>query len=202
MSGKLTVFTGPMFSGKTEELLRALRRATIAELGVQVFVPSKDTRNGEGKVISHSEVDLENYVGTAATAIANTRDLAARVRPTTRVVGIDEAQFFDTAAFGYRDEPYAGSLFDIICEIEKILAVGKHVYVAGLDMDYRIRPFGPMPHLLARADEVVKCKAVCVRCKKNASRTLRLSPDRDQVVVGGKDIYQARCADCWRVDFV
>ncbi len=182
MSGKLTCFVGPMFSGKSEELLRKLRRARIAELGVQVFVPSRDDRHGVGNIVSHSSLNLEDFVGTTATALDNAHELFKRVRHNTSVVGIDEVQFFGP---------------EIVPNVLQLVESGRRVYVAGLDLDFQGNPFGAVPHLLAVADEVVKCKAVCVVCKKNAGRTYRTVDSKDRVLIGAGEAYQARCTDCY-----
>jgi thymidine kinase len=192
-AGKLTVFCGPMFSGKTEELLRALNRAKIAELGVQVFVPQRDDRYGVGNVVSHSAISLEHYVGAAATPIETAFDLHTRIRANTSVVGIDEAQFFSDLSASEKD------LYEITDRIIALLHHGIHVYVSGLDMDYRGMPFGPMPQLLAIADNVVKCKAVCMVCKKTATHTYRKVAGTDQVLIGADDAYEARCKRCHKL---
>ncbi len=183
MSGKLTCFVGPMFSGKSEELLRKLRRAKIADLGVQVFVPEKDDRHGIGNIVSHSALTLEAYVGASATALEDAKDLHLRIRFNTQVIGIDEVQFFGP---------------EIVSEVVTLVEKGYRVYVAGLDMDFQGHPFGSVPQLLAVADEVIKCKAVCVICKKNAGRTFRTADSKDKVLIGAGEAYQARCTNCWK----
>lgn len=182
MRGKLTVFCGGMYSGKSSQLLEKLRRAKIAEIGVQVFVPSTDHRHGIGNIVSHSNMTLEDYVGAAATAVDNAVDLFLRVRPNTKVVGIDEVQFFSP---------------EVVSEVIAMVKNDVHVYVAGLDMDFQGHPFGSMPYLLAIADEVVKCKAVCAICKKNAGMTFRTTDSKARILIGATEAYQARCRKCW-----
>jgi len=174
--GSIEVVTGSMFSGKSEELIRRLRRAIIARQRVQVFKPAVDDRFAATQVVSHSRWRLE------AERVANAAEILERLDPRTEVVGIDEAQFFDA------DLPrVAGRLADL----------GKRVILAGLDMDFRGEPFGPMPRLLAIAEEVEKVHAICARCGAPASYTQRLSQAQEQVVVGAADIYEARCRRCF-----
>lgn len=183
MHGRLEVVCGPMFSGKTEEMIRRLRRAVISELGVQVFVPALDTRHGVGRVVSHANTDLEKY-NIQATALDNVHSLSMRVRPNIKVIGLDEAQFFDNAAL-------------LLAEIDILLGRGVRVIVAGLDRDAHGIPFGPMPKLLAHADEVTKLTAICSMCKEdNATMSYRTVPTNDQILVGGSDRYEARCRSC------
>jgi thymidine kinase len=156
-SGRVEVICGSMFSGKTEELIRRLRRARIARQQVQVFKPALDNRYAEEKVMSHDGQGLE------AVAVASAADVLAAVGPDTTVVGVDEAQFFDSGLPGVVDE---------------LARRGVRVVLAGLDMDFRGEPFGVMPALLARAEEVVKLHAICVICGEEASRTQRLVDGR------------------------
>ena len=174
-SGWIEVVTGPMFSGKSEELIRLLRRAAIARQRVEVFKPALDNRFESTDVVSHSQWRLPCQV------VERADEITARVDPRTEVVGIDEAQFFDDAL------PLACS---------HLASLGKRVIVAGLDMDYRGIPFGPMPTLLAIAEKVHKISAICSRCGAPAAYTQRLSESRAQVVVGAADIYEARCRRC------
>ncbi len=177
--GFIEVVCGSMFSGKTEELLRRIKRAQIAKQKVQVFKPLIDNRYSADHVQSHDA----NKVASVPVQFA--RDILERVDDNTRVVGIDEAQFFD----------------DGIVEVAQKLAYrGVRVIAAGLDMDFRGMPFGPMPKLLAVAEEVTKLSAVCMVCGGPATRTQRtagpMGTDATQVVVGAKDLYEARCRFC------
>jgi thymidine kinase len=183
--GWLELICGSMFSGKTEELLRRVRRAEIARKKVQVFKPQIDSRYGMERVASHNGLARENaiVVGSAA-------EILASVEPETAVVAIDEVQFFDWS----------------IAEVCTRLAdQGKRVVVAGLDQDFRGEPFGPMPLLLALAERVDKLNAICVCCGANASRTQRLIDGRPAryddpiILVGGSESYEARCRQCHEV---
>jgi thymidine kinase len=176
--GWIEVVCGSMFSGKTEELIRRVRRAKIARQKVQVFKPALDTRYGAEKVTSHNGLD------TAAVPVKSTRTLLELVEPDTNVVAIDEVQFFD---------------LDIVPVCRLLAEGGRRVIVAGLDMDFRGEPFGPMPLLMAEAEQVEKLQAICVVCGTPASRTQRLingrpaSYDDPIVLVGGSESYEARC---------
>ena len=173
--GSIEVICGNMFSGKTEELIRRLRRAKIARLNVKIFKPKIDTRYEEGNIVSHNQLKLESL---AVKKINELNDLASDAD----VVGIDEAQFFD----------------DSIIEIAKDLSSkGKRVIIAGLDTDFKGEPFGPMPKLMCEADFLDKLQAICVKCGNPASYTQRLSKDNKQVVIGETDIYEARCRHCY-----
>jgi thymidine kinase len=174
-SGWIEVVAGPMFSGKSEELIRLLRRAAIARQRVQVFKPALDNRYNSSDVVSHSQWRLPCEV------VDRAEDIRTRLDPRTEVVGIDEGQFFDDAL-----PEVCGHLADL----------GKRVIVAGLDMDYRGVPFGPMPELLAIAEKVHKIHAICARCGAPAAYTQRLTEAREQVVVGAADVYEARCRRC------
>ena len=173
--GSIEVICGNMFSGKTEELIRRLRRAKIARLNVKIFKPKIDTRYEEGNIVSHNQLKLESL---AVKSINEINDLASD----DDVVGIDEAQFFDES----------------IIEIAKDLSSkGKRVIIAGLDTDFKGEPFGPMPKLMCEADFLDKLQAICVKCGNPASYTQRLSKDNKQVVIGETDIYEARCRHCY-----
>lgn len=174
--GYIEVITGSMFSGKSEELIRRLRRAIIARQRVQVFKPSLDDRFATTQVVSHSRWRLE------AERVSRAADIVERLDPRTDVVGIDEAQFFDT---------------DVVSVCNRLADLGKRVIVAGLDMDFRGQPFGPIPALLAVAETVEKVHAICTRCGSPASYTQRLTTAQEQVVVGAADIYEARCRRCF-----
>ena len=174
--GWIEVVTGCMFSGKSEELIRRLRRAIIAKQRVQVFKAEIDDRYATGQVVSHSRWRLE------AVRVRTSKEIVDGVDPRTDVIGIDEAQFFDAG----------------IVEVCTHLAnLGKRVVVAGLDMDFRGQPFGPMPQLMTIAEEVEKVHAICARCSAPASYTQRLTMAQEQVVVGAADVYEARCRRCF-----
>ena len=173
--GSIEVICGNMFSGKTEELIRRLRRAKIARLNVKIFKPKIDTRYEEGNIVSHNQLKLESL---AVKSINELNDLTSDAD----VVGIDEAQFFDES----------------IIEIAKDLSSkGKRVIIAGLDTDFKGEPFGPMPKLMCEADFLDKLQAICVKCGNPASYTQRLSKENKQVVIGETDIYEARCRHCY-----
>jgi thymidine kinase len=174
----IEVITGSMFSGKTDELIRRLRRARIARQAVQVFKPSLDVRFAAGKVTSHAGTEFD------ATPVERAAMIPALVRDQTTVVAIDEAQFFDE---------------EIVDVVSSLAQDGARVLVAGLDLDFRGEPFGPMPLLLALAEEVDKLHAICMVCGGPASRTQRLINGRPArfsdpvVVVGASELYEARC---------
>ncbi len=176
--GSIEVVCGSMFSGKTDELIRRLRRAVIARQKVQVFKPAIDVRYAVEKVTSHAGADF------SAIPVEKSDDILAKMEPDTTVVGIDEAQFFD----------------DGILEVTRQLAdQGIRVLAAGLDQDFRGEPFGPMPALMAKAEQVDKVRAICMVCGEPASRTQRLvngKParyDDPVVIVGASEMYEARC---------
>lgn len=178
MSGAVEVVCGPMFSGKTEELIRRVRRAQIARQKVQIFKPAIDDRYHETKVVSHSSLSIE------AVAVNSSIDILSKVYDSTRVVAVDEVQFFD---------------HDIIPIIKKLARRGIRVICAGLDQDYTGSPFGPMAELLCMADNVDKIQAVCTVCGAPASKTFRKKPEdcNEQVLVGETDLYEARCRSHW-----
>ena len=183
MISALTVFTGPMFAGKTEALIRAVRRSRDAELPIQVFVPASDARNGVGVVKSHGGLDLES-LGINAWAVAphDSVSMADRVRSGTRVVAIDEAQFFDSS----------------IVEVCNTLADnGIRVLVAGLDMDFMGKPFGPIPALMSIAEHVTKVHAICMRCGNLAQYSFRKSDEAQVVLLGEKNLYEPLCRECY-----
>jgi thymidine kinase len=174
-SGWIEVICGSMFSGKTEELIRRLKRAKIANQKVEIFKPKIDTRYDEVKVVSHDE----NYI--LAVPIDSSRRLL-ELTDGVGVVGIDEAQFFD----------------DELTEICQSLALnGKRIIVAGLDMDFKGRPFGPMPNLLAVAEYITKVHAICQHCGNLATHSFRLAAEGNTVLLGEKDSYEARCRTCY-----
>ena len=174
--GWVEVITGSMFSGKSEELIRRLRRAIIAKQRVQVFKPALDDRYPAAQVVSHSRWRLE------AERVHKAAEILEKVDPRTEVVGIDEAQFFDE---------------ELVTICGHMADLGKRIIVAGLDMDFRGEPFGPMPKLLAVAEEVEKVHAICARCGAPASYTQRLTQAQEQVVVGAAETYEARCRRCF-----
>jgi thymidine kinase len=174
--GWVEVITGSMFSGKSEELIRRLRRAIIARQRVQVFKPGLDDRYAATQVVSHSRWRLDSE------RVHSAAEILDRLDPRTEVVGIDESQFFDA---------------ELAKVCNRLADLGKRVIVAGLDMDFRGAPFGPMPELLAIAESVEKVHAICARCGAPASYTQRLSHAQEQVVVGAADIYEARCRRCF-----
>ena len=173
LSGGIEVICGPMFSGKTEELIRRVRRAQIARQKVQLFKPAIDNRYSETEVVSHSSQALE------ATVVSNALEILRRVLDSTRVVAIDEVQFFGP---------------EITKVISKLALRGCRVICAGLDQDYTGKPFGPMPELLAMADSALKVQAICTVCGAQATKTHRKQGNQsEQVLVGETDIYEARC---------
>jgi len=175
-AGWIEVITGSMFSGKSEELIRRLRRAQIAKRKVQIFKPKVDDRYCEDHIISHSEMRIPSV------NLSSSRELLDQVRDDTEVVGIDEGQFFDAE-------------LPAVCSA--LADRGKRVIVAGLDQDYLGKPFEPMPQLLAIAEYITKTLAICVVCGDPANHTQRLVASRDRVLVGADDIYEARCRHCF-----
>jgi thymidine kinase len=173
--GSIEVICGSMFSGKTEELIRRLRRAQIARLEVEIFKPKTDTRYDETAIVSHNQTSIPSTPVENASSILL---LGSHVQ----VVGIDEAQFFD-------DElPY-------VCNA--LANKGVRVIVAGLDMDYKGQPFGPMPAIIAMAESVTKVHAVCVCCGNPALYSYRLVPDDSRILLGEKESYEPRCRACY-----
>lgn len=178
--GSIEVVCGPMFSGKTEELIRRVKRAQIAKQRVQIFKPAVDVRYDIEDVVSHSSQTIKSE------PVENAVDILIRLKDSTRVVAIDEVQFFDEA---------------IITVVTKLAARGYRVICAGLDLDYRAQPFGPMPMLLALADDVFKIHAICTVCGAPATRSQRLSlAQKDQFLLGETDAYEARCRGHYHYD--
>jgi thymidine kinase len=175
-TGWIEVITGSMFSGKSEELIRRLRRAQIARQKVQIFKPAIDDRYGDDHITSHSEMKI------ASESLQKSAELLTRVRPETEVVGIDEGQFFDQE-------------LPAVCST--LADQGKRVIVAGLDQDYLGKPFEPMPQLLAIAEYITKTLAICVVCGAPANHTQRLVASRERVLVGAQGAYEARCRRCF-----
>ncbi|MCR9203454.1 MAG: thymidine kinase [Halobacteriovoraceae bacterium] len=176
--GLVEVVCGPMFSGKTEELIRRVRRAQIARQKVQIFKPAIDDRYHESDVVSHSSLSISGQ------PVKSSLDILSQLYDSTRVVGIDEVQFFDE---------------DIIPVIKKLARRGIRVICAGLDQDFKGNSFGPLPELLCMADRVDKIQAICTVCGAPASKTYRKNSDEftDQVVVGESERYEARCRTHW-----
>ncbi len=177
--GSVEVICGPMFSGKTSELIRRVERAQIAKQRVQIFKPAIDVRYDKEDVVSHTSRSLK------AEPVESAVDILLKLKDSTRVVAIDEVQFFDDA---------------IVTIVMKLAARGYRIICAGLDLDYRARPFGPIPTLLALADEVVKIHAICTVCGAPATRTQRLSTVKAQVLLGETDAYEARCRGHYQYD--
>ena len=174
--GRIEVIAGGMFSGKSEELVRRLRRAVIGRLRVQVFKPSADSRHPPERLVTRDNREL------ASEAVPDSKALRRALEDDVEVVGIDEAQFFDRG---------------IVDEVMRLADRGVRVIVAGLDQDYNRSPFGPMPELLALAEFVDKMHAVCVQCGGRAHYSQRISGGDQQVLVGDVDAYEARCRDCF-----
>jgi|SRR3970040_167388 thymidine kinase len=173
-TGWIEVIAGCMFSGKTEELIRRLRRAQIAKQNVKIFKPKIDTRFSENSIVSHSEQSLPSILIDDVNKITG-------LSKDAQVLGIDEAQFFSP---------------DLIDICNNLANNGKRVIVAGLDQDYRGIPFEPMPQLLAIAEYITKTLAICVVCGNPADKTQRKTTSSERVVVGASDIYEARCRKC------
>jgi len=174
--GTIEVVAGSMFSGKTEELIRRLKRAKIARQKVEIYKPAIDTRYSDTEIISHDENSIHS---TPVDNSANILLLAGDVD----VIGIDEAQFFDKG---------------LIEVVAKLANMGIRVVVAGLDMDFKGVPFGPIPGLMAVADHITKVHAICLRCGNIAQFSHRLSEKEQVVLLGEKDIYEPLCRSCYR----
>ena len=178
--GRMEVITGPMFSGKSEELIRRLKRAQIARLRVACFKPDVDLRYQRGAIASHSAQRID------AQAVPDVERLRASLFPameTIDVIGIDEAQFFDDA---------------LVALAMELVHAGKRVGLAGLDTTFAGEPFAPLPALMAIADDVTKLSAVCMLCGAPAIHTQRLGTNQQLVVVGAAGVYEARCRACFR----
>ena len=180
-TGWIEVMCGSMFSGKTEELLRRVKRARLARQPVQLFKPKVDDRYDAVKVVTHEGVNAD------ALPVATSEELVRSVSPDTAVVGIDEVQFFDVS---------------IVCAVEGLANRGLRVIAAGLDQDYEGHPFGPVPALMAIAEYVTKLRAVCARCGAEACRSQRLVAAEGQLFVGGSAAYEARCRACFVAEAV
>lgn len=174
--GWIEIIAGSMFSGKSEELIRRLKRAKIARQKVQVFKPKIDLRYSRDHIVSHSEMRHES--GT----IESAAEILEQLDPGTQVVGIDEGQFFDNELVGVANE---------------LARRGIRVIIAGLDQDYTGKPFEPMPQLLAVAEYITKTHAICVRCGQPANYSQRTFDSKERVEVGAADMYEARCRRCF-----
>ena len=176
--GRIEVICGCMFSGKTEELIRRLKRAKIANLKTEIFKPAFDVRYDEIKIVSHDESAI------LSTPIENSQTILLLAQDAD-VIGIDEAQFFDEELPNVCDE---------------LALRGVRVIVAGLDMDYTGKPFGQIPNILAKADYITKLHAICVKCGNIANYSYRKVPNEDQVMLGAKDVYEPRCRTCYHLE--
>ena len=174
--GWIEAICGPMFSGKSEELMRRLRRSIIARKRVQVFKPLIDDRYSSDEIVSHNDLRMKSQV------IQRASDILPLLDPRTEVVGIDEANFFGP---------------DLAEVASQLADSGKQVMVAGLDTDYMGRPFPPMPELLCLAESITKTLAICMRCGNPAKHTQRLVESKDLIVVGASGMYEARCRRCF-----
>jgi len=179
LGGSIEVICGSMFSGKTEELIRRLKRAQIARFNVEIFKPKTDTRYDEAAVVSHDATSIPSVPVEHSSAIL------LMLNSDVQVVGIDEAQFFD------EELPH-------ICTL--LANRGIRVIVAGLDMDFKGNPFGPMPALMAMAESVTKVHAVCVRCGSPALYSYRLASNETRILLGEKESYEPRCRQCYNED--
>lgn len=174
--GWIEVICGSMFSGKSEELIRRLRRAQIAKQRVQIFKPILDSRFSEDHIVSHSDMKIKSQL------VQGAREILEAVDSRTQVIGIDEGQFFD---------------IELVAVCNRLADMGRRVIVAGLDQDYRGRPFDPMPQLLSIAEYITKTLAICMRCGAPANRTQRTVSNPERVLVGATDSYEARCRLCF-----
>lgn len=176
--GWIEVICGSMFSGKTEELIRRLKRAKIANLKVEIFKPAIDVRYDEVKIVSHDENHIQSTpIDSSQTILLMAQDVD--------VVGLDEAQFFDDQ-------------ISMVCE--ELAKRGVRVIVAGLDMDYMANPFGQMPFLMAKADFVTKLHDIRVKCGSIANYSYRIIPNEEQIMLGAKNAYEPRCRNCFALD--
>ena len=175
-SGWIEVITGCMFSGKTEELIRRVKRAHIANQKVQIFKPSRDVRYSSEEVVSHDRRAIESIL------IPNIKALPEHLKEDTEVIALDEVQFFTD---------------DILGMVEDLALDGKRVIAAGLDLDFRGIPFGPVPKLMAIAEYVTKVHAICPHCGNLATHSYRLTAETETVLVGEKESYEPRCRKCY-----
>lgn len=175
-AGWIEAICGPMFSGKTEEMIRRLRRANIARKRVQVFKPVIDTRYSDNEIVSHADLRMRSE------SVNDAGEILSRMDWRTQVVGIDEANFFGP---------------DLVRVANQLADSGKQIIIAGLDTDYLGRPFAPMPDLLAMAESITKTLAICMRCGAPAKHTQRLIESEDLIVIGAVGAYEARCRRCF-----
>ena len=175
-AGWVEVIAGSMFSGKSEELIRRLRRARIARQKVQVFKPELDSRFSDNHIVSHSEMRHESANSRSAA------EILTKIDPDTEVVGIDEGQFFDN---------------DLVQVANELARRGVRVIIAGLDQDYTGKPWEPMPQLLAIAEYITKTHAICMKCGQPANYSQRTFESEERVAVGASDKYEARCRRCF-----
>lgn len=178
-TGWIEVICGSMFSGKTEELIKRIHRAQYAKQKIQVFKAAIDNRYDETQIVSHSQLKINSI------PINSTAEIREKLDLSCDVFAVDEVQFFDE---------------EIVALCQELANKGKRVIVAGLDQDYRGIPFGPMPSLLAIAEYVTKSLAICVQCGNPANRTQRLTHDKEKILVGTVDFYEARCRNCHTVE--
>jgi thymidine kinase len=176
-SGWIEAICGPMFAGKSEELIRRMRRASIAHKRVQVFKPSIDTRYSAGEIVTHG------YVRMRSEDVSSAGEILARIDGRTEVIGIDEANFFGQ---------------DLVEVADQLADSGRQVIVAGLDTDFLGRPFPPMPDLLAIAESITKVLAICMRCGAPAKHSQRLVESDELILVGAGEAYEARCRRCFQ----
>jgi len=174
--GWIEIVSGPMFSGKSEELIRRLRRAKIARKRVQAFKPVIDDRYSATEIVSHGDQRMDSVV------VSSAREIIEKLDWRTQVVGVDEANFFGA---------------DLVDVATQLADTGKQVVIAGLDTDYLGRPFTPMPELLCVAESITKMLAICMRCGNPAKHTQRLVESSDLIVVGAAGMYEARCRRCF-----
>lgn len=179
-AGWIEVICGPMFSGKTEELIRRMKRSQYARQPLQIFKPQIDNRYATEAIVSHSRQQLPSF------PVADVAQMRAQLDPYVEVIGIDEVQFFDD---------------EVIAFCNEMADKQRRVVVAGLDQDYLGNPFGPIPSLLAVAEYVTKLHAICVKCGDTAHRSFRLAGDPQQVLVGSDERYEARCRSCFAKGF-
>jgi thymidine kinase len=176
-SGWIEVICGSMFSGKTEELIRRIRRAEIAKMNTIIFKPNIDNRYSSNHIVSHNQSKMESIlIDDINEILENSKEMD--------VIGVDEAQFFNN---------------ELIPICKKLAKDNKRVVVAGLDTDFKGDPFGPMPALMCEADFLDKLRAICVKCGNPASFSQRLIKNSEQVVIGETDIYEARCRNCFKI---
>lgn len=178
-SGWIEAICGPMFSGKSEELIRRLRRAMIARKRVQVFKPAIDDRYSDDEIVSHADVRMRSE------CINHADEILKRLDPQTQVIGVDESNFFGA---------------DLVSVANRLADSGKQVIIAGLDTDFMGRPFPPMPELLAVSESITKMLAICMRCGAPAKHSQRLVGSEELILVGTADAYEARCRTCFDPD--